>query len=160
VDVVISNCVINLSTDKGKTLREAFRVLKPGGRFAVSDVVVLGKLPEATRKDTEAYVGCVAGALERDEYEALLRDAGFTDIEFQVTREYSFEGACCGGGSGCGKRRRQRRQRVREGDQARVTVLFVCVHNAARSQMAETSFGNSPPAALSLFLQGARAPAR
>lgn len=102
VDVVISNCVINLSTDKGKTLKEAFRVLKPGGRFAVSDVVVRGKLPEATRQDMEAYVGCVAGALERDEYEALLRDAGFTDIEFQVTREYSFEGACCGGGSGCG----------------------------------------------------------
>jgi SAM-dependent methyltransferase len=102
VDVVISNCVINLSTDKGKTLREAFRVLKPGGRFAVSDVVVLGKLPEETRKDMEAYVGCVAGALERDEYETLLRDAGFVDISFEVTREYSFEGACCGSGSGCG----------------------------------------------------------
>lgn len=102
VDVVISNCVINLSTDKGKALREAFRVLKPGGRFAVSDVVVLGKLPEETRKDVEAYVGCVAGALERDEYETLLRDAGFVDIAFEVTREYSFEGACCGGGSGCG----------------------------------------------------------
>ena len=102
VDVVISNCVINLSTDKGKTLREAFRVLKPGGRFAVSDVVVLGKLPEETRKDMEAYVGCVAGALEKDEYETLLRDAGFTDISFEVTREYSFEGACCGSANGCG----------------------------------------------------------
>lgn len=97
VDVVISNCVINLSVDKAKTLREAFRVLKPGGRFAVSDVVVMGRLPEETRKDMEAYVGCVAGALERDEYETLLRDAGFESVEFQTTREYSFEGACCGG---------------------------------------------------------------
>jgi SAM-dependent methyltransferase len=103
VDVVISNCVINLSTDKAKTLKEAFRVLKPGGRLAVSDVVVLGKLPEKTRRDMEAYVGCVAGALERDEYETLLRDAGFTDISLEVTREYSFEGACCGGSS-CGSK--------------------------------------------------------
>lgn len=101
VDVVISNCVINLSSDKRQTLKEAYRVLKPGGRFAVSDVVVLGKLPEDVRQDMEAYVGCVGGALEKDEYETLLRDAGFVDIEFQTTREYSFEGACCGG-SGCG----------------------------------------------------------
>jgi arsenite methyltransferase len=88
VDVVISNCVINLSADKGKVLREAFRVLKPGGRFAVSDVVAQGELPGDLRRDMEAWVGCVAGALEEGEYRNLLAAAGFSDVEVEVTRVY------------------------------------------------------------------------
>jgi arsenite methyltransferase len=99
VDVIISNCVINLSADKDAVLREAFRVLKPGGRFAVSDVVVDGHLPEAIRRDLEAYVGCVAGALERTEYLGKLQAAGFVDANIEPTRRYGFadiEGtACC-----------------------------------------------------------------
>lgn len=90
VDVIISNCVINLSADKDQVLCEAFRVLKPGGRFAVSDVVVEGELPEAIRRDMEAYVGCVAGALERDDYARRLREAGFADIDIEPTRRYLF----------------------------------------------------------------------
>jgi arsenite methyltransferase len=89
VDVIISNCVINLASDKGAVLREAYRVLKPGGRFAVSDVVVEGEMPEAVRKDIEAYVGCVAGALEVNEYAALLRAAGFEGVSLEPTRRYS-----------------------------------------------------------------------
>ena len=88
VDVVISNCVINLAADKGRVLREAYRVLKPGGRFAVSDVVTQGTLPDDLRADMEAWVGCVAGALEEGEYRRLLADAGFGDIEIEVTRVY------------------------------------------------------------------------
>lgn len=90
VDVIISNCVINLSADKDAVLREAFRVLKPGGRFAVSDVVVEGVLPEAVRRDMEMYVGCVAGALEREEYLAKLTDAGFSEATIEPTRRYQF----------------------------------------------------------------------
>lgn len=90
IDVVISNCVINLSADKSRVLREAFRVLRPGGRFAVSDVVVEGELPEAVRADMEAYVGCVAGALEVGEYQQKLREAGFMDISIEPTRRYLF----------------------------------------------------------------------
>ncbi|MCC6629357.1 MAG: arsenite methyltransferase [Chloroflexi bacterium] len=88
VDVVISNCVINLAADKGIVLRETFRVLKPGGRFAVADVVADGPLPAELRRDMEAWVGCVAGALEIDTYQALLTDAGFTDVDFEITRRY------------------------------------------------------------------------
>jgi SAM-dependent methyltransferase len=88
VDVVISNCVINLSADKAQVLREAHRVLSPGGRFAVSDVVAQGELPADLRANMEAWVGCVAGALEETEYRALLAEAGFEDIEVQVTRVY------------------------------------------------------------------------
>ncbi|HZS01958.1 MAG TPA: arsenite methyltransferase [Chloroflexota bacterium] len=88
VDVVISNCVINLAADKGEVLREAYRVLKPGGRFAVADVVVQGALPAAVRQDIEAWVGCVAGALEDDEYRRLLAAAGFTDVDLEATRVY------------------------------------------------------------------------
>ncbi len=90
VDVIISNCVINLSSDKDAVLREAFRVLKPGGRFAVSDVVVEGDLPAAVRSDMEAYVGCVAGALEKDDYLAHLAAAGFGEASIQPTRRYTF----------------------------------------------------------------------
>ncbi len=106
VDVVISNCVINLAADKGRVLREAFRVLKPGGRFAVSDVVSQGELPADLRADMEAWVGCVAGALEENEYRRLLADAGFADVGIEVIRVYDprelaaslgTDGSCCGG---------------------------------------------------------------
>ncbi|MGA2673420.1 MAG: arsenite methyltransferase [Terracidiphilus sp.] len=91
VDVVISNCVINLSADKNRVLREAFRVLKPGGRFAVSDVVVRGEVPEQVRESMLLWVGCVAGALEEKEYMAKLAQAGFTGISIEPTRVYSVE---------------------------------------------------------------------
>jgi SAM-dependent methyltransferase len=93
VDVIISNCVINLSTDKRQALREAFRVLKPGGRFAVSDVVVRGELPDAVRRSMELWVGCVAGALEVQEYQTLLADAGFREVGIEPTRVYEFADA-------------------------------------------------------------------
>jgi SAM-dependent methyltransferase len=93
VDVIISNCVINLSADKRKVLREAFRVLKPGGRFAVSDVVVRGPVPEPIRKSMELWVGCVAGALEEQEFLGLLRDAGFMDASIEPTRVYQVDDA-------------------------------------------------------------------
>src|SRR3984957_6939329 len=93
VDVVISNCVINLSVDKEKVLREAFRVLKPGGRFAVSDVVVRGDVPEQVRRSMEMWVGCIAGALQDSEYIGKLAKAGFDDIDIEPTRVYSIEDA-------------------------------------------------------------------
>ena len=100
VDVVISNCVINLSADKGQVLREAYRVLSPGGRFAVSDIVFQGQLPPAIRSDLEAWAGCLAGALEEDTYRRLLAEASFTDIEVEVTRRYSVQDVAeSGGGS-------------------------------------------------------------
>lgn len=89
VDVIISNCVINLSADKGEVLREAYRVLVPGGRFAVSDIVLRGHLPEALRQHMEAWAGCISGALEEETYRRLLEEAGFVDITFEVTRTYS-----------------------------------------------------------------------
>jgi len=88
VDVVISNCVINLAGDKDRVLAEAFRVLKPGGRFAVSDVVVRGAVPEVLRQSVELWIGCVAGALEEREYTAKLAKAGFAGISIQPTRVY------------------------------------------------------------------------
>src|SRR6266576_2742097 len=91
VDVVISNCVINLSADKRQVLREAYRVLVPGGRFAVSDIVFQGHIPGAIRTDLEAWAGCIAGALEEHVYRKLLREAGFTNIEVEVTRRYSLD---------------------------------------------------------------------
>ncbi len=91
VDVVISNCVINLSADKGQVLREAYRVLTPGGRFAVSDIVIQGQLPEVIQKDMEAWAGCIAGALEEETYRRLLAEAGFTGIEIEVTRRYGLQ---------------------------------------------------------------------
>jgi arsenite methyltransferase len=93
VDVVISNCVINLSGDKDQVLREAFRVLRPGGRFAVSDVVVRGSVPADIRRNVELWVGCVAGAMEESEYRSKLRAAGFAEIEIEPTRVYSIEDA-------------------------------------------------------------------
>ena len=93
VDVVISNCVINLSSDKDKVLREALRVLKPGGRFAVSDVVTRGEIPDEVRKSVLLWVGCVAGALEENEYRGKLTAAGFEKIEIEPTRIYRIEDA-------------------------------------------------------------------
>ena len=93
IDVIISNCVINLSADKAQVLREAFRVLKPGGRFAVSDVVVRGAVPEEVRKSMLLWVGCIAGALEQEDYRAKLAAAGFSGIDFEETRVYDVEDA-------------------------------------------------------------------
>jgi SAM-dependent methyltransferase len=93
VDVIISNCVINLSADKDQVLREAFRVLRPGGRFAVSDVVTRGPVPEEVRQHMLLWVGCIAGALEESDYRARLAQAGFEDISIEPTRVYSVEDA-------------------------------------------------------------------
>jgi arsenite methyltransferase len=93
VDVIISNCVINLSADKDRVLREAFRVLKPGGRFAVSDVVTRGEIPEAIRKSILLWAGCVAGALQESEYREKLANAGFEQITIEPTRIYGIEDA-------------------------------------------------------------------
>jgi arsenite methyltransferase len=93
VDVIISNCVINLSADKDRVLREAFRVLKPGGRFAVSDVVVHGDVPTEVRRSMELWVGCIAGALKDSEYVEKLAKAGFESIDIEPTRVYNIEDA-------------------------------------------------------------------
>ena len=93
VDVVISNCVINLSADKDRVLREAFRVLRPGGRFAVSDVIVRGPVPADIRRSVELWVGCVAGALDESDYRAKLEGAGFADVEIEPTRVYTIDDA-------------------------------------------------------------------
>jgi ubiquinone/menaquinone biosynthesis C-methylase UbiE len=93
VDVIISNCVINLSGDKPAVLKEAFRVLKPGGRFAVSDVVVQGELPAEVKRSMELWVGCVAGALSDVEFISLLHDAGFEEASVELTRTYDMEDA-------------------------------------------------------------------
>ena len=93
VDVIISNCVINLSADKSRVLREAFRVLRPGGRFTVSDVVVRGEVPDSVRASMLLWVGCIAGALEENDYRAKLQSAGFVDIDLEPTRTYDIEDA-------------------------------------------------------------------
>jgi ubiquinone/menaquinone biosynthesis C-methylase UbiE len=108
VDVIISNCVINLAADKAQVLREAFRVLRPGGRLAVSDVVAQGELPDDLRHDLAAWAGCVAGALEEQTYRRLLSNAGFAEIDVEVARVYDPQdlaesttgsGSCCGNGA-------------------------------------------------------------
>ena len=102
VDVIISNCVINLSADKQKTLAEAFRVLKPGGQFAVSDIVVRGEMPPDVKRSVELWVGCVAGALEESEFKEILTNVGFENVDIEPTRIYgiddakAFLGDCCG----------------------------------------------------------------
>jgi arsenite methyltransferase len=93
VDVIISNCVINLSADKDQVLREAHRVLKPGGLFAVSDIVSTGDLPEALRRNMELWIGCVSGALREDEYRRKLASSGFHEIDIEATRIYRAEDA-------------------------------------------------------------------
>jgi SAM-dependent methyltransferase len=93
VDVIISNCVINLSADKNRVLSEAFRVLRPGGRFAVSDVVVRGDVPAEVRASMLLWVGCIAGALEENDYRARLLAAGFVDVDLESTRTYDIEDA-------------------------------------------------------------------
>ena len=89
VDVIISNCVVNLSPDKDRVLAEAFRVLKPGGRIAIADIVTRGQMPQALKRSIELWAGCVAGALEENEYRAKLASAGFEDIEIETLREYT-----------------------------------------------------------------------
>ena len=93
VDVIISNCVINLSADKARVLGEAFRVLRPGGRFAVSDVVVRGAVPVSVRQSMLLWVGCIAGALEESDYRGKLLSAGFVDVDLEPTRIYDIEDA-------------------------------------------------------------------
>jgi len=93
VDLIISNCVINLSPDKDQVLREAFRVLKPGGRVAVSDIVIRGAMPQAIRHSVELWAGCVAGALEESNYETKLKEAGFDQVSIEPTRIYTSEDA-------------------------------------------------------------------
>jgi arsenite methyltransferase len=93
VDVIISNCVINLSTNKSRVLEEAFRVLRPGGRFAVSDVIVHGEVPSAVGESMLLWVGCIAGALEENDYKQKLLAAGFVDVDFETTRTYDIEDA-------------------------------------------------------------------
>jgi SAM-dependent methyltransferase len=93
VDVIISNCVINLSADKRQVMAEAFRVLKPGGRLAISDVVVRGAVPAEVRHSMELWIGCVAGALEVEEFEQMLRSSGFTDVAIEPTRVYRIDDA-------------------------------------------------------------------
>jgi ubiquinone/menaquinone biosynthesis C-methylase UbiE len=93
VDVIISNCVVNLSSDKDRVLAEAFRVLRPGGRLAISDVVVRGPVPAQIRRSVELWVGCVAGALNDEEYRDKLAKAGFEEIDLEPTRVYRVEDA-------------------------------------------------------------------
>ena len=97
IDVIISNCVVNLSPDKDAVLREAHRVLTPGGRFAVADIVTRGEMPAALKRSLELWAGCVAGALSEDEYRAKLNAAGFGDIEIEAVREYTADDAESGG---------------------------------------------------------------
>ena len=101
VDVIISNCVINLSEDKRKTLAEAFRVLKPGGRFAVSDIVVRGEVDPAIRRSVELWIGCVAGALEEADFKHLLTEVGFVNVDIEPTRIYGADDAKTFLGAGC-----------------------------------------------------------
>jgi arsenite methyltransferase len=93
IDVVISNCVLNLVPDKSKAFQEIYRVLKPGGHFSISDIVLQGELPAKLKSLVELYAGCVAGALQRDEYLQVIRDAGFTDLELKKDQQYAVSDA-------------------------------------------------------------------
>ena len=93
VDIIVSNCVINLSAAKDRVLSEALRVLRPGGRFAISDIIVRGEIPEQIQRNIELWIGCIAGVLEEQEYQTKLAQAGFTDIKLELTRIYRIEDA-------------------------------------------------------------------
>ena len=93
VDVIISNCVVNLAADKRRVLAEAYRVLKPGGRLAISDIVVRGEIPEQVRQSMQLWVGCIAGALSEEEFTSILADSGFVESSIEPTRMYEFEDA-------------------------------------------------------------------
>jgi arsenite methyltransferase len=132
-DVIISNCVINLSGDKDSVLREAFRVLKPGGRLAVSDVVLRKPLPDSARKSMELWTGCIAGALLDSEYEAKLRAAGFEDIGIEPTRIYDQDDAremAAGASSGCGGAEMDDTLRALDGAVMSAFVRATKPHNA------------------------------
>ncbi len=138
VDVVISNCVINLATDKRRVIAEAARVLRPGGRLAVSDVIAHADMDEATRVDMQQWTGCIAGALTEPEFRGALANAGLVDIEIRPTHrvhEYADSAIirACKPDAASGRPGPVRRQPV-------ATVLFVCLHNAGRSQMSAALF--------------------
>lgn len=153
VDVIISNCVVNLSADKDRVFKEAFRVLKPGGRFAISDVVVRGEVPASIRKSMELWVGCIAGALSDTDYTAKLTTAGFENIGLEPTRVYSIEDArafLSGQGLNADELSAQVEGKFISAfiraTKPKQRVLILCTGNSARSQMAEGllrhDFGN------------------
>ena len=131
VDVIISNCVINLSSDKDAVLREAFRVLKPGGRFAVSDVVVRGEVPADIRRSMELWVGCIAGALEETEYAAKLQAAGFADVEVEPWRVYNVDDAR----AFLTETRRRRRSRWRRRSKDKFASAFIRARKPAGEEL-------------------------
>ena len=131
VDVIISNCVVNLSPDKERVLGEAFRVLKPGGRIAISDIVVRGEIPDGLRGDLEAWSGCIAGALSDTEYTAKLERAGFREVDIETTRTYSLDSVCGDGeNAGCWKSLSHLPREEQEEVVSRFTSSFVRARKA------------------------------